>query len=214
MVAARTTKAGLSLASEAERMAQVTLSSGLRLLKLQTFASVRAAGWLPWLLVACWIFLAAVQEPTLLRGYRVHLLAQATWVTAIAATGVVSSQVAPSGRTIPYIISVQILTSICALSCVVAFAIAEWGFGRPVAPPFQHLAPMVVTLFPAAACLAVAASSRSVIAWCLLAAVLTLVMTQLPDLGRASWSGRSFGASVAASLSAVALAHVHCQRRA
>jgi hypothetical protein len=73
---------------------------------------------------------------------------------------------------------------------------------------------MVVTLFPAAACLAVAASSRSAFAWCLLAAVVALVMTQLPELGRAAWSWRSFAASVAASFATVALAHAHCQRQA
>jgi hypothetical protein len=91
-------------------------------------------------------------------------------------------------------------------------AAAELTFGRQVAPVFRHIVPIVVTLFPAAACLAIAAAARTAVAWLALAAVLVLVTTQLPELGGAHWSWRSLAASLAAALSAAALVHANCQR--
>jgi hypothetical protein len=46
---------------------------------LVVLARVRSAGWLPWLLVAGWLVMAAYQEPLLFRRYGIYLVDDAAW---------------------------------------------------------------------------------------------------------------------------------------
>ncbi|MFT4840827.1 MAG: hypothetical protein ACI8UD_000377 [Planctomycetota bacterium] len=57
------------------------MSETLRLIRLVVLARVRSAGWVPWLLVAGWLVIAAFQEPLMFRGYGIYLVDDA------AATG-------------------------------------------------------------------------------------------------------------------------------
>ena len=56
------------------------MQAQLRLIRLVGVARLRAAGWAPWLLLACWVTVAAYQEPLLLRRYGIYLLDDAAWV--------------------------------------------------------------------------------------------------------------------------------------
>lgn len=51
----------------------------LRLIRLVALARLRAAGWMPWLLVSGWLLAAALQEPLLFRRYGIYLVDDAAW---------------------------------------------------------------------------------------------------------------------------------------
>lgn len=55
------------------------MHESLRLIHLTLLARLRAAGWIPWLLVAGWMVIAAYQEPLLFRGYGIFLVDDAAW---------------------------------------------------------------------------------------------------------------------------------------
>lgn len=54
-----------------------------RWIRLWCVARLRSAGWLPWLLVVCWIQLAAAQEPVMLRNFGIRILDQGAWVAGV-----------------------------------------------------------------------------------------------------------------------------------
>lgn len=63
------------------------LATDSRLVLLATTARIRGSGWIPWLLFAAWVALAAAQEPRLLRAFGVHLPLDAAWVGGLLLWG-------------------------------------------------------------------------------------------------------------------------------
>lgn len=55
------------------------MQESMRLIRLTLLARLRAAGWIPWLLVTGWMIIAAYQEPLLFRGYGIFLVDDAAW---------------------------------------------------------------------------------------------------------------------------------------
>jgi hypothetical protein len=219
MFGARTTVARFCSATDWRHVPLVqpfrsSLARAARSTRLLVLAALRTAGWVPWLLAAGWVVVAALQEPRLLRAHGIELVAEAAWIAAAALAFALGAAMRAPNAMIPYLAAITILTILCAgWSAAIATA-AELARGPSTAFPLR-LPVMRVTLAlaPVAAFASLVAAHRAARVWPLVAVALLCALANLPR-SVAAFSLANAIASIACFASAAALACGHRQKHA
>jgi hypothetical protein len=192
---------------------RLSLARHARLTRLAVVASLRAAGWLPWVLAVGWVLFTVAQEPRLLRLHGIQLVGEAAWVAAIALAVVLGSSLRPSRSTMPYLFAITILTTIESVFATTLALGTEVVRGPSVVPVAVGLGGLLATLPPLAAFASLATARTDVLGRGLAVVGLILGFATIVRAAEA-FSLLHATASIACFSSAAALAFGHCRKNA
>ena len=92
----------------------------LRIIQYMFTARVRAAGWAPWLLLACWLVFAVAQETLMLRRFGVYIVDDAAWVGGLLMAAVLlfaQKRVPAVGAVWTNLFTLGVVSLVVMLSC-------------------------------------------------------------------------------------------------
>lgn len=171
-------------------------------------ASLRRAGYPPWLLAAGVLAMAALQEPTLLRAYGIRLPWQAAWIVAATLLTVLAAGLPAASFVRSQVSASVILTAVVVVPIAAVLTASDLAFGRVGAVANGALWALggVLSLYQFA--IVLVASRRA--AWPLaavasaVAALLAIALAVRFDAG--NWSPPVLAATLLAGLAATAAA--------